>query len=488
LAASFPEGFFSSGGHQALFSFLREKGVEAFIVGGALRDLFLGRPVREVDLALKEAGEVSKEFADRAGGAFVPLDCDFGLYRVVAGENHYDFSLMQGGIRQDLARRDFTINAMALPLRGGELVDPFGGLDDLRARILRATSREVFFEDPVRLLRGVRLAKSLGFMLESSTLSWMTEAAPEISGTSPERIRDEWFRILEQDESWESILLMEELGLLRHVIPEMEELKGVVQNDYHSMPVWEHSVASVRETERLMAGLELFGEHAPALREYCAKEVSGGRSRRSLMKMAALLHDVGKPLTRRVEDGKIMFLGHDRVGSEIGDLIGAALRLSVRESRILHAVIRHHLRPIFLGKEEEPTARSVYRFFRDTGEAAVDTLMVSWADVEAGRGPALKEHLISRHHDFVRNRIADYFSGSPTARPPRLLGGKEVMDLLRLNPGPQVGRILRKVEQAAAEGIIVTPEEAVDYIRTKWGQVLQYDIFKDETDDTIAAD
>lgn len=457
---------FSAPKHQALFCFLRERGIKAFIVGGALREFFLGRPVCEVDLALDEAERVARDFADWAGGAFVTLDRSLGLFRVVTRESHVDFSRIQGGLRQDLARRDFTINAMALPAESGELVDPFGGLGDLAERILRATSQTVFEEDPVRLLRGVRLAKDLSLSVDPQTLSWMAAAAPRLSKTSPERIRDEWFRILEHDEAWESILLMEDLGFLKHVIPEMEDLKGVGQNDYHSFPVWEHSVASIREIERLMADLEQLGDTAVRVREYFSEGVAGERRRLPLLKMAALLHDIGKPLTRRVEEGRVFFIGHDKVGSEIGDLISVALRLSARESRILHTVIRQHLRPVFLGKEEEPTARSVYRFFRDTEEAAVDTLLVSWADVEAGRGPALKGEMIARHHRFVRERLVDYFSESRTARPPRLLSGEEVMEVLRLESGPKVGRVLKKIEQAAAEGRITTHEEAVEYIRS----------------------
>jgi len=458
---------FSAPKHRALFCFLRERGIAAFIVGGALREYCLGRPVRDVDLAVPEAERAAKDFADRVGGAFVALDPSFGLYRVVTGDSHVDFCRIQGGIRQDLARRDFTINAMALPAESGEIIDPFGGLKDLEERTLRATSQTVFEDDPARLMRGVRLAKDLSLSVDPRTLSWMAAAAPLLSKTSPERIRDEWFRILEHDESWESLLLMEELGFLKHVIPEMEELKGVGQNDYHCFPVWEHSVASVREIERLMADLAQLGETAPRVREYFSEEVAGERRRLPLLKMAALLHDVGKPLTRRVEEGRVLFIGHDKVGSEIGDLICAALRLSVRESRILHTVIRHHLRPIFLGKEEEPTARSVYRFFRDTEEAAVDTLLVSWADVEAGRGPALKEEMIARHHRFVRERLVDYFSESLTSHPPRLLNGGEVMELLNIEPGPKVGRVLKKIEQAAAEGRIATHEEAVEYLRSQ---------------------
>lgn len=457
---------FSAPKHQALFCFLRERGIAAFIVGGALRELCLGRPVREVDLAVSEAERVARDFADWAGGSFVALDRSFGLFRVVTGESHVDFSRIQGGLRQDLARRDFTINAMALPAESGELIDPFGGLGDLAERTLRATSKTVFEEDPARLLRGVRLAKDLSLNVDPQTLSWMAAAAPGLSKTSPERIRDEWFRILEHDESWESLLLMEELGFLKHIIPEMEDLKGVGQNDYHSFPVWEHSVASVREIERLMSDLAQLGETAGRVREFFSEEVAGERRRLPLLKMAALLHDIGKPLTRRVEEGRVFFIGHDKVGSEIGDLISAALRLSARESRILHTVIRQHLRPVFLGKEEVPTARSVYRFFRDTEAAAVDTLLVSWADVEAGRGPALKEEMIARHHRFVRERLKDYFSESRTAHPPRLLNGEEIMELLRIESGPKVGRVLKKIEQAAAEGRISTHEEAIEYLRS----------------------
>jgi len=459
---------FSALSEQEIFNFLREYGRESYIVGGFLREVLLGRKIYDIDVAIADSAEhIAREFADYIGGSFVVLDDENGIFRVVLeGYPHFDFTQIVGDINGDLARRDFSINAMALDIHRMIVIDPFRGLDDMGKRLLRATSRKILKEDPVRILRAVRISAALDFEIEKETLSWIKEDAHFLRGSAFERIRDEFFKILDLDESWESLLLMDELNIMKEILPELGDMKGVAQNSYHRFPVWEHSIATVKELENLLGNLEETGEASQFVKDYISKSLSGERRRCPLMKMTALLHDVGKPVTQDERCKKVTFIGHEKVGAEIADSISKRFKLSQRESQILKKTIRHHLRPIFLGREEEPSARAIYRFFRDVKDAAVEILLVSWADVEAGRGPSLTDKMIEKHHNFVRKRLKEFFEGGNRVNPPRLLSGNEVMEILNIPSGTIVGKALAIIEQAVAEGIVTTREEAIEYLKS----------------------
>ncbi len=458
---------------------------DGHVVGGCVRDELLGAlpttHAPNLDVAVpRDALRLARDFARVIGGAFVPLDTTWGSARVVWTEGNTRVELDLSDFRAadlagDLALRDFTINAMAASLERyarGEplrsiLVDPLHGDDDLRARRLRAVFDGTFREDGARLLRGVSLAARLDFTIEEHTRQLMRESANAIDGIAGERIAETLFQLLASPRAAWGLEQLDALTILERILPELIPCRGVSQGGYHHLDVWPHSLETVRQLELMMVDppwSEWLHEPVVAYLRAC---VAGDRPRLALLKWAALCHDLGKPPQRRVDEtGRVWFTGHERVGAEMAVAIAQRLKLSVRESEMLHRMIIAHLRPGDLTRMELLTRRAVYRFFRDVGEDGPSVLLVWLADRAATRGPSSEEARLGHQQAIIFELLEHYFlKPGDAVRLPRLLDGNEVMRLLRLPPGPEVGEVLRDVEEAQAEGAVRTAEEAIAFVR-----------------------
>ncbi len=369
----------------------RDAGLEAYVVGGTVRDVLLGRATRDVDLAV--AGDAlawGRDLADRLGGHFVALDDENAVARVVLDEPpgmYIDVAALQGTLDDDMRRRDFTIDALAVPLGGGDVIDVSGGLPDLDAGVLRMNGEYVFDHDPLRALRGARLASELGFRIEPETAAAIRARASQVVRASPERRRDELARMLALPRAEPGIRLLDELALLDVVLPELAAGRGVSQpGGFHAYDVFEHNVHCIAAMDDMLAprrpagdggmlwdGLwRWFGWAEEELRTYLAEEITPGRTRAALLKMAALLHDVAKPATRTIdEEGHAHFSGHGDAGAEIVTRRMRHLRFSTAEITFVAKLVAEHLRPVQLAQVGDvPTRRALYRFYRDLGDAA----------------------------------------------------------------------------------------------------------------------
>ena len=469
---------------EAVRARLEEWGVRSWLVGGAVRDALLGREAGDVDVAVEGGARgIGLRLASAMGGTLVPwAHSDDQMVRVVLpaaqGGCIIDLSCAGGGICDDLSRRDFTINAMAAPLTRPpddsadyySLVDPCGGLADLRANRIRAVGPGVFDDDPARLIRAPRLAAQLEFSIEGDTRAQIRANSRLIREVSPERVSQELMKLLAEPGGTRNVRELDDLRLLCEIIPELSDAKGATQPREHYYDVFDHLVESVGQAERIVTGVPGAGDWvvdaAPRIEgidERFAEVVGTGFDRLTHLKLAALLHDVAKPATRTVEDsGRIRFLGHHTEGERMTSAIAERLRLSGRSSRLLSAMVRHHLRPGQLGNDGAlPTRRAMYRFFRDAGDAAVDTIYLNMADYLAARGP-LMEREEWAHACEVAGELLAWGLGIDSDEPlPRLLSGHDIMDGFALEPGPVVGRMLAMVAEAAASGDIETKEDAM---------------------------
>ena len=472
-----------------------ERNVCIWPVGGVVRDLLLGRPIHDWDFAV--AGEtdragldLARAVADAAGGVFFPLDAERGTGRAIVSAPdgssvELDFALLRGEtIEADLRTRDFTINAMALDQRGG-LINVVGGEADLQARRLRALGSRTFRADPIRLLRAVRLEADLGFRIESQTAAWIVRDAPLLVESSAERVRDEFMRIVTMEGAAAALRRMNGLGLLERVVPEMEELKDVTQSPPHRFDVFDHALAVVEVLEGVLAvatgktvGLRVLadvpawawgamthslGEFAADVAEHLATELSGGRTRADLLKLMALMHDLGKAETWSQDDeGRIHFYEHEHVGASLAAARLRALRFSRGETRRAHTIVKAHLRPLHLARTERVTRRAIYRYFRATEDAGVDVALLALADHLATWGPALPEDRWARRLEVAQLLLTHYFDRyEQTVASPPLIDGGDLMEVLGLGPGPEIGRLLQAIREAQAVGEVSTPEEAL---------------------------
>ena len=470
-----------------LSAFFVERDVEAHVVGGAVRDrLTEHAPDSDVDLAVAgDAVELGRELAEDLGGSLVPLSAPRGMMRVVlAGEGQgrtqsgrtIDLSGYHGDIERDLARRDFTIDAMAVPLeewRGDDfglaVVDPFGGRRDLVQKAIRALNPHVFQEDPVRLLRAVRLAGELNFRIEPETVRLLMANSMLVGVVSPDRVRDEFLKILAPSGARARIEALDQLGLLRYIVPELMATKGVDQPRMHYWDVWGHTLHTVRGAEGVTGGHQnspVFScvPWTPESEAYFDEVASDGHTRRTMLKLAALFHDIAKPQTKTLEaDGRTRFFGHSEQGAEVAEGRLRELRLSNRGVSMVSGMVLHHLRPTGMSHEGEwPTKRAVYRYFRDTGDLAIDTLYLAMADYLGAKGPELAHPEWLEHAKMISHILETGTREPVAASTTRLLNGNDLMSRFQLQPGRHIGTLLEVIEEARAAGEIETREQALD--------------------------
>jgi poly(A) polymerase len=467
----------------AVNNLLTEQGVRSYLVGGFVRDLLLGRETADIDIAVSQDGvEIAQKVADALDGKFVLLDKVNRVGRVIVGKEarrELDFSTFQGSIEGDLAERDFTIDAIAVDPgelnKDVHLIYPINGRADLKEGIIRAVSETAFQSDAARLLRAVRLAAELGFSVDRQTETLIRENCHLIAGVAGERIREELLRLLAAPNCGRFLPYLDELGLLTAIIPELAEAKGVEQPKEHFWDVFDHSLETVIAVDFILrqGGWQYAGDEVLAatpwselLAQHFSREVSHGSTRRSLLKLAALLHDVAKPQTKAIaQDGRMRFLGHGKLGAEVAVGILERLRFSSKEIKLVEVMVREHLRPGQMSQQGLPTHRAIYRYFRDTEGAGIDILFLSLADHLASRGPNLELEGYKEHARMVEYVLTQHLEQERVTTPPKLVSGHDLINTFDLSPGPKIGKLLEAVREAQASGEITTREEALAYIR-----------------------
>jgi putative nucleotidyltransferase with HDIG domain len=432
-------------------------GREAWLVGGAVRDRLLGRPTDDVDVSLDDdPRHAARAIARATGGAAFQLSGAFGAWRVVGPGHawHVDLvTLRDGDIATDLAHRDFTVNAMAEPLAGGELLDPYGGRADLEARRVRMVSAQALSDDPLRSLRAVRLVVELDLELEPETGEAVAANAPGIEKVAPERVFGELKRVLTAARARDGLALMDRYGLLAVVLPELEALKGVEQNVFHHADVWEHTL----EVLDAVASLEA-GEHGERIAELLARPLGDELTHGGAMRLAALLHDAAKPQTRGVTpEGRVTFIGHDAAGAELARGVLKRLRASQRTSDYVAALTLHHLRVGFLVHQRPLDRRTIWRYLRATAPYSPDVTIFTMADRLATRGRNADE-AIAAHLEVAQELLEHAVADQP--REP-LIRGDELARELGIRPGPRLGELLARLEEDRFAGQVLTREDAV---------------------------
>jgi putative nucleotidyltransferase with HDIG domain len=459
-------------------------GREAWLVGGYVRDRLLGRETTDIDLVVAEdPGGAARAIARAAGrAACFALSPEYGSWRVVAHSEGWQIDvepLRADTIERDLALRDFTANALAQPLVGGEMIDPTGGLEDLNRRRLRLAGAGAFAADPLRVLRLVRVAVELGMYPEQQTLASAGEHAPALRTVSAERVFMELRRIVAAREARRGLEMASEVGALAAVLPELEALRGVGQSRFHHTDVFEHTLETLDWTIALDLELDpREPEHRPELapvldghraqvaallREPLADEMSRGEA----LRWGALLHDAAKPLTRRTFAGAAVgFPEHDVRGAQLAREVLTRLRTSERLRAHVASLARHHLRLGFLVHEPQPLARrTVFAYLRACEPVEVDVTLLSVADRLATRG-ARAERSIEAHLRLAAALLPDALRWRADGPPQPPLRGDELARELGIARGPRLGLLLEELRAASYAGELSTREQAIAYAHT----------------------
>jgi putative nucleotidyltransferase with HDIG domain len=453
----------------------RKRKTQVFLVGGFIRNFLLGKEGGDFDFAVeRNALKFAEAFAREIKGAYVLLDQEHGCARVVKKNKGeiltFDFAAYRAKtFAQDLNHRDFTVNALSVNLLKvkdtdslDDVVDDFKtGLKDLKARRVRMSNSRVFQEDPLRVLRAFSLQAVLGFKIEPATLKQIKKDLALIRRAAYERVRDEFFKILESERASDNIRMMDKLGLLEKIIPQVSVMYNCQQGGYHHLDVWPHSLEVLTQMEHV------FAEYKNDLDvvEYVNEKFAAPRSRRGLMKLAALLHDVGKPDTKRIEGERMTFHSHEHVGKRITRVVAKMLKLSKTERYALEDMVLWHLRPGYLSNYKQPSERMIFRYFRDTKDEAAAILLLSLADQRSTRGPLTTEKDQRHHENICVNLTKRYFEMKKQKPFVRLIDGNDLIKTLKLKPSPVFGAILEKITEQQSLGKITTKDEALALAR-----------------------
>ncbi len=488
-------------------------GRQAWLVGGAVRDRLLGRRTGDLDVVLDgEPREAARALAEMARAAAFALSEQYGGWRVVARDGAWqvDFERLRGAsLEEDLALRDFTVNAIAeplgepgapaeagrhapsaladsgmrakrvspesVPVSASELIDPLGGLEDLSRRRLREAGPRAFAEDPLRVLRLVRLAVELDLEVDADTRAHAHAHAAALGEVAPERIFMELRRIIDAPGAVAGLELMGEVGAIAVVLPELEALRGVTQSRYHHRDVYGHTLEVLEQVialqEQPAAMLGDGDQHREALTALLAEPLADGLTCGGALRWGALLHDAAKPLTREVRpsDGRVTFIGHDARGAQLAGEVLTRLRASGRLQAHVAALVRNHLRLGFLVHEPQPLARrSVFAYLRACEPVEVDVTLLSVADRLATGGERAAE-AIDAHLRLARGMLGDALDWRAEGSPRPLLRGDELVSELGIPAGPRLGELLEELLQAQYAGEIATREDALAYARAHAG-------------------
>lgn len=505
---------------------------EIWLVGGAIRDLLLGREaVYDLDLAVSRSpiGPAQRVARGQSAG-FVVLDQEREVARVVKSLHGrvvtVDFARYRAPtLDEDLRDRDFTINAIAIKLawplleRDLPIYDPLGGVADLQAKVVRPCSDHLFREDPLRILRAYRFAATLGFAIHPDLETLIVRDVHLLKAVSAERIRDEFFKVLSASDSARWVRSMAQTGVLREILPEFEATRGITQNDWHHLDVFDHTLLTLEKFEGLL-GQSAFSRSWGKVQAFLAEPISGARTYLELFKFGCLLHDIGKPACRKVlppsggkakiaaaakpsrneealpegavadrlvteagcggpgpvepgdSEGRVVFHGHEMVGAKMVEEIGKNWKLSANEIDFLKKVVKNHMRPgvILQELDQKPEAcrnqerdRLLFRFFSETGRDGVGIALMSLADRLSARGTQQEEDL-ARFAAGIAGFIDSFYQQTENARLPALLTGNDLITQFRLSPGPLFKEILGALKEAQALGEVQTREEAVDFV------------------------
>lgn len=447
----------------------------AYLVGGSIRDLLLGLSPIDYDIAvLGNPEQFAKNIASKISGRIVRMGKPGQMIiRVISGNKIFDISsINDASIEEDLNKRDFTINALAYSLFSGKIIDPFGGIQDLADKKIRMVSKQAFIKDPIRMIRAYRICALLNFKIDPQTASVIKKDAKLIKNSAGERVRTELFKILRSYKAYYYLSNMSSTGLLGEIFPELDALKGCMQNRYHSYDVFDHTMKAFCCLERI---LNNYSDYIPETYNQNIKQLN--KNKGYLLKLAILLHDIGKPAAQSIDSqGNIHFYGHGKKGADMANKISKRLKLSNDERYYIDFVVRNHIRPLFLFTSHQKkilTKRSITRFFIKCGDNAPALLLHTIADIQGkGNKEDVRPVCVQRTGrdaafiEFAKIMVHDFFSDFMQKRTKApLITGYDLIHEFGLTPSPLFKKTLKLVREERLSDKINTRQEALRLVK-----------------------
>ena len=440
---------------------------DIYLVGGAVRDFAMGKnsPDRDLIVLGADARDFSLCLADFFNAAFVPLDEVNKIYRVVLSDkiNFFDVTNpVENSLDKDLARRDLTINAVAVNLRSLNIIDNFGGLCDISKKTLNAISEDNFVDDPLRILRVFRFMSVLGFAISDELLDIVKKHSQLLSVPAVERVNYELLKLFGGKAAYDAILALDNAGILEMLFPFVKDLKKVPPNTHHHLDLFHHSLEVVRQ-------IQLYYDEAQGDVKSHLDEISfGAHSRLAFLKYAGFMHDIGKFSTWTIEQdtGRHRFIKHDDAGAKLAVPYLKKLNFSNKQIEYIASMIKNHMYPSQVISAPDATEKSLMRFVRKMDTNAIDIIVLAVADRLSARGEAVTETMVNENISGLQKLMDFYISVKDSLEPlPKLLSGNEVMQILNIKPSPLLGKIINELHEAQLSGDVMTKEHAIEFVR-----------------------
>lgn len=442
---------------------------EIYVVGGTVRDFLMGKSSYDRDLIVvdEDAKSFSQKVAEFFDGVFIPLDEENKIYRIVLKDkkNFLDITNPIGGnLEEDIMRRDITINAIAVNIKTGEIPSfcEFG-IQDIQNKIIREIKEENFTDDPLRMLRVYRFYANLGFEISPELLNITKKHASLINKPAKERIEYELMKLFDGEFAAQALLKMDESEILEIIFPFVKELKQVPPNLHHHLDLFNHSIETVNQVQK-------FYEISPKeVQEHLKKVDFGGFSRLAHLKLAALMHDIGKFSTWTIEPdtGRHRFIKHEDVGAKLAIPILKKMCFSNKQIDYISYIIKKHMYPTAVVSAPELNDKVMMRYVRKSADNAIDTIIIAKADRVSAQGPEITKELVEENITLLDKLLRFYLNTKETLTPlPKLIDGREVMSILNINPSPVLGKILNELHEAQISGDILTKDDAVRFIKS----------------------
>ncbi len=440
--------------------------IEVYCVGGIIRDLFLNRENFDKDLIVKgiDAKDYALNLSEKLDATFIPLDETNNIYRLVLKDkkNFIDITnVLNNSIEDDLKRRDFTINSIAINLKTFEITDINYGLKDLKNKKIRMIEEKNFKEDPLRLLRAYRFQAVTDFDIDSKTEHTIKKYEDLIDKPAKERINYELMKLFNGEYTVKALLNMEKTGILYKILPIYLDVKKVPPNTHHHLDLIHHLIETVNQIQNF------YKISKPEIKNHLDTTDFGGFSRLSHLKLAGFMHDIGKYSCWTIEEdtGRHRFIKHDDIGAKMAVPILKNLKFSKKQIEYITKMIKHHIYPSHVISSEVVTDKIKMRYIRKMEDDVIDNIILAMSDRLSARGKAVTDEMVKNNITGLTNLLNFYLDVKDTLEPlPKLLTGNEIMEILHIKPSKELGNIIAMIEEAQLNGEINTKEDALNFI------------------------
>ena len=438
-----------------------------YLVGGSVRDALMGIESYDRDLIVTDidAKEFSLQVTDFFSGTFIPLDEENKIFRIVLPDkiNYFDITNpVENSLKKDILRRDLTINAIAIDIKTGEIIDYCNGVTDIKNKTLKFISEENIIEDPLRLLRLYRFHAIFGFDIDIQSIEYARKHTRLIMQPAKERIQYELMKLFSGEFTHDTLLKMDECGLLEQIFPFVKELKQVPPNLHHHLDLFHHSIESIKQVELI------YQKSDTQIKEHMNKIDFGGFTRIAHLKLATFMHDIGKYSTWTIEEetGRHRFIKHEDVGAKMVVPLLKNMCFSNKQIDYIAYIIKKHMYPTAVVSAPDVNEKVMMRYVRKSENNAIDNIIIAQADRLSALGPEITQDIVTENIDALNNLLNFYLSQKDTLEPlPKLLDGNEIMELLNITPSPLLGEIIKELYEAQISSEITTKEQAIDFVK-----------------------